>query len=501
MISLVLGLAACAPHIDPGPIRAELSREPVAIIASPNTSSPNIYLTATMGAGSAYDPSGEDGIAHMVAQALVEGGAGSRSAQDIKNALEPSGGELQVFVDREWVSLRLRCHVDHAALCTEIFTDTLSQPAFDGEAVTRLREQSLYAVTEGVLSSEEGLGAMAFEVWTYEGHPYGHPIQGRAGTLPTLGNEQVQRFYDRHYVRSNTLVGIAGNFSEEHQALLATGLEGLRSTPAPELILPRVAPLTEHALLIVETESDLTGFHFGLPFGVDRTHPDWPALWVGFTALGAHRQSFGRLFETMRTQRGLNYGDYAYAEPFVQRGWSSMPEQGVLRRQQHYQFWIRPVSNENAAFSLKLALNELEAFIDKGLDEEEFARTKSYLLGNIPLMAQQPGRRLLFELDARAAGTPNIITELPSKLEALSLAEVNAAISRHIQSNNLRIVAVSGDSKKLLNQLTEEMTTAIVYSDVQPDALLKQQDAAIAKKDLKIPKSQSKLVKAAGLFQ
>ena len=36
MISLVLGLAACAPHIDPGPIRAELSREPVAIIASPN---------------------------------------------------------------------------------------------------------------------------------------------------------------------------------------------------------------------------------------------------------------------------------------------------------------------------------------------------------------------------------------------------------------------------------------------------------------------------------
>jgi zinc protease len=501
MISLFLVLASCAPHIDRGPIQAELSREPVTLTASRNDSSPNLYFTALIGAGSAYDPPGEEGIGHLVAQALVEGGAGERTAQEIKQALEPSGGQLDVFVDREWVSLRLRCHVDHAALCTEIFTDTLTKPSFDEAALTRLREEAHYAVTEGILSSEEGLGAMAFEVWTYEAHPYGHPIQGRAGTLPTLGGEQVQRFYDQHYLRSNTLVGIAGNFTEAHQAKLTEGLEGIRSGPRPELILPRVPPITEHALLIVETESNLTGFHFGIPFAVDRAHQDWPALWLGFTALGAHRQSFGRLFETMRTQRGLNYGDYAYAEAFVQRGWSSMPEQNALRRQQHYQFWIRPVANENAAFSLKLAMSELEAFIDKGLDEDEFTRTKSYLLGNIPLMAQEPGRRLLFELDAKATGTPNLITDLPAKLETLTLEEVNAAIARHIRSDSLRIVAVSGDAKPLFQQLTEEMTTPIVYADIQPDEPSKKRDEAIAKKDLTIPSSQSKLVKAAGLFQ
>jgi len=501
MINVLLFVIACAPHIDRGPIMSQVNRTPVQLIADNNPSSPNIYLAATVAAGSAYDPSGQEGLAHLVANGMLEGGAGDRSGDDIKKALEPTGGQLEVYVDREWVSFRLRCHVDHAALCTEIFTDTLVSPVFEGDAVTRVRDKATYAVTEGILSSEERLGAMAFETWTYEGHPYGHPIEGRAGSLPTLGDSEIRDFYGRHFVRNNMRVGIAGAYDDATQALLTTRLEALPSRPAPELILPAVPPLDEHALLVVATDSSLTGFHFGIPFAVDRTHPDWPALWLGFTALGAHRQSFGRLFETMRTQRGLNYGDYAYVEPFVQRGWSSMSEQNVLRRQTHYQFWIRPVSNENGAFSLKLAMSELSQFIENGLDQEEFDRTKSYLLGNIPLLAQQPGRRLLFALDAQSTGTPNLLTQLPERLAELSLDDVNEAIKRHIRSDSLRIVAVSGDSENLFEQLTEETTTPVVYSGVQPDELMMKQDAEIAEKDLKIAKSQSKLVQTTGIFR
>jgi zinc protease len=480
---------------------SEFNLAPVRVIAAQNDSAPNIYLAATVGAGSAFDPSGQEGLAHLVAQAMVEGGAGERSGDEIRSALEPTGGQLEVYVDREWVSLRLRCHVDHGELCTEIFTDILVNPNFEAEAVARVRDKATYSVTEGVLSSEELLGSMAFEAWTYEGHPYGHPIEGRAGTLPTLSEADIASFYARHYVRANMLVGIAGGYDEAIETLLTKSLQALPSRPAPELVLPAPAPLKEHSLLVVATDSNLTGFHFGVPFAIDRSHPDWPALWLGFTALGAHRQSFGRLFETMRTQRGLNYGDYAYIEPFVQRGWSSMPEQGVLRRQPHYQFWIRPVSNENGAFSLKLALAELTRFIEEGLDQEEFERTKSYLLGNIPLLAQQPGRRLLFDLEAQSTGTPNLITELPRMLAELSLDDVNIAIKSHIRADSLRIVAVSGDSEQLFHQLTEEMTTPIVYSGIQPDEVLQSQDAEIAEKDLQIPKGPSKLVQATGIFR
>ena len=423
--ALVLTLA-CAPRYPVGPVPVDEAAKPVTLVELPDSSSPNVYLQATVHAGSAWDPTGKEGLAHLVANSLVDAGAGDRSAPEVREALYITGNDMQVVVGREMVSLRLRCHIDHQALCAEVFLDTLTQPRFDTADVERLREDAHYRVSEGLLGDTEAMGEEAFNALIWSAHPYGHPVQGLAGSLETLDADDVRGFYAEHYLRGTVTVGLAGNWQPETSQSLTVGLERLSGTLPPELPLLQPEPLEGRTLMAVDTDTAVTGVHFGHPIRLGRDDADYPALVVAMTALGAHRQSFGRLFRTLRTTRGLNYGTYAYVEPYVQRGWSSMPQQGVWRRQSHFYVWIRPTSLENGPFALRLALAEVDRLIDDGLESEEFEDTRSYLQGWIPLLAQDPGQRLAFELEARATGMPNFL-DLVQHLPNLDRAEVNAA--------------------------------------------------------------------------
>jgi zinc protease len=322
---------------------------------------------------------------------------------------------------------------------------------------------------------------------------------GRAGVLPLLDAEATERFHARHYVREAVIGGIAGAFDPALQSAFQQRLDSLPGHRAPELVLQSPVPVEGRTLLAVDTETGVTGFHLGHPLQVDRNHRDWPALYLGVAAFGVHRQVHGRLFRSLRGDRGLNYGTYAYLEPFVQRGWTTMPEQGVLRRQPYFSLWIRPTSTENGPFALKLALDELERLAAEGLDEEEFALNREYLVGHLPLEASDPGRRLAYALDAVATGTPNLLEHAPVALESVTLEEVNAALATHLQPHDLRIVAVSGEAADLETRLVEGIPTPIVYNDVHPSPEQAARDEEVAARSIGL--TESATTPAEGIFR
>ncbi len=497
----VFTLAACAPKFPAGPIAIDVAKEPVRVVELAEESSPNVYFQALIAAGSAHDPVGFEGVAHLTARGLAEAGAGEHTSQQVRDLLYPTGNALQVSAAREWISIRLRCHRDHQQLCAEVFADALTAPRFDGTDLIRLREEAVYDVSDGLLSDEETLGQEVLEAVVFEGHPYGHPVKGRAGTLPLIDAEDVSAFYKAHYVRQSVWLGLAGSFSEETRNTLVARLNELPGERAPELVLQRPVKVEGRSLQIVATQTEVTGFHFAHPLDVTRADPDWAALSIAMTALGAHRQSFGRLFRILRTARGLNYGDYAYVEPFIQRGWSSLPEQGVLRRQPYFYVWIRPTSVDNGPFALRLAVAEVERIVADGLEAEELDDVREYLRGYMPLLAQDPGRRLAYAMDAAATGTPNPIEAIPEALQTLTLEDINEALTRHIHPADLRIVAVTGDAEGLKKRLLEETSTPIVYNDVEPEQEQTDRDAEAAEWPLGLTEEVVWIAPAEGIFQ
>jgi len=494
-------LIGCAPLLPPGPVPVDEAARPARLLFVPDPASPNIYLQAIVAAGSSWDRPGTEGLAHLTARAMVEGGAGELTGPELRDALYPTGNQLELVVDKEWVSLRLRCHVDHAELCIDHFADVLTEPRFAANDVIRLREDAVYAVTDALLASEEALGDAVFDAVLYEGHPYAHPVEGRAGALPTLDADDARAFHASHYVRESVVVGLAGAADDALRDRLATRLEALPGVPRPDRVAMAPAPVAAGSLTIVQTPGDVTGFHIGHPISTDRNHDDWPALYVAMTAFGAHRQSFGRLFQAIRGDRGLNYGDYAYVEHYVQQGWSPPPENGVLRSHNHFVMWLRPTSLPNGPFAAKMARAELERLLEEGLPDEELQEVVSHLDGAIPLLATDPGRRLAYALDAEISGTPNLLEHIPRHLPQLTPDGIRAALARHIHPDELVVVAVSGDADDLRERLLGDEPTPVVYADVEPSEAQAARDNEVQAMGMGLDEQRVVILEADGVFR
>jgi zinc protease len=196
----------------------------------------------------------------------------------------------------------------------------------------------------------------------------------------------------------------------------------------------------------------------------------------------------------------LNYGDYAYIEPYRERSLGSEAEQGVARRQAMFHMWIRPTSVENAPFALKLALTELEDLVRDGLTQQELDDVRAWLIGANALWFADPGSRLAAAAEAEAGGWEDMYRNLPSKLEALTLDEVNAALRRHLHPADLRIVAV-GAADGWVERLVGAAPTPIVYQGVTPGAAQAARDADVSARSVGIAADAVRRVPAEQVFR
>src|SRR5204862_1683178 len=183
------------------------------------------------------------------------------------------------------------------------------------------------------------------------------------------------------------------------------------------------------------------------PIYVNRGAKDWPALALAASYLGQHRSSNGLLYQRLREARGLNYGDYAYVEYFPRGMFLFTPDPNLARQQQIFQIWIRPVEAENGMFALRAALYEYDKLVRDGISQEEFDTTREFLTKFANVLTQTQSARLGYALDSRYYGIPEYNSYMKTQLAKLTLAEVNAAIKRHLKSDRMRIVLVTKDGQ------------------------------------------------------
>ncbi|MFT5681930.1 MAG: zinc protease [Myxococcota bacterium] len=449
-------LSGCFWQRAPGPVPADIAEGTVARIGH-RVDGPLAWVNLTVRAGSAHDPIGQEGLAWLTAGMLREGGAGGRTAEEVEAELYALGTDIDVLVDREQVTFRTKCLAEDLDAVADLLGDMVLEPALEADTMTRLLESAQDWLTRGVTDSDERLGMAVFDDWLFTGHPYGHPVEGRSGVVGLLTRADVEGFLADRYVRPAMVVGMAGPMVDGQEILThATGaaaaatliarLSTETSTNLYRDVTPRPVPgVSGRSLLVVEKSTEATGLHLGHDTALTPEHTDWPAMVLAMVAFGEHRQSHGRLYQALRGTRGLNYGDYAYVGIYRQAGWSSEREPASDRLSSPFYVWIRPTDAVNGPFALKAAVTMIEELAATGLTADEFTVMQQYLSGRISLWASDPGRRLGFAVSATVMGWSDPLDTLPAQIEALTLEQVNAAITRHIRPDDLRIVAVTGD--------------------------------------------------------
>ena len=206
-----------------------------------------------------------------------------------------------------------------------------------------------------------------------------------------------------------------------------------------------------------------------------RGERDFYALWIANSWLGEHRNQASHLFQVIREQRGLNYGDYSYIEAFPEGGephdaarQRAAPRAAVRDLDPHAAERARPL------FALRAALRELQTLVDHGLTEEQFELTRGFLKKYSLHFAETTSARLGYAVDDRFYGIDGEghLARFRKMMDELTLDDVNAAIKRHLQTANLKIAIVTGDAPGLAAVLTGGAPTPITYDNPKPPEII-----------------------------
>jgi zinc protease len=443
------------------------------VVLLPVKNDPTISFRIWFKVGSQNDPVGKEGIANITAQMLTDASTQTNSYEQVLDKLYPLAASYNALTTVEMTVIYGRTHKDNLEAYYPLFTDAILKPAFKQDDLYRIKSEVLnYLENTLRYASDEELGKAVLYNEIFAGTPYGHITQGLIKSVKGITIDDVKDFYAKNYTRDNVVIGIGGGYSLALVKRLQKDLATLPAGAPPEVPKPQPKPINGKKVTIVEKDAHATAISMGFPIDVVRGSKDWYALAIANSWLGEHRNSSSHLYQVIREQRGLNYGDYSYIENFPRGGMLQLPPQNVCRRQQ----------------------------IFNGMTKQQFNLTRNFLKKYVLNYAATTMERLGYALDDEFYGIKGShLKKFRDMMSTLTLADVNKAIKKHLQTKNMEIAIVTNDVQALKDALVSDAASPITYATPKPETVLAE-DKQIVNYPLHITVDNVKIIPVNELF-
>ena len=382
--------------------------------------------------GTANDPPGKFGVASLTA-AMLEEGAGDRSALQLADAIDYLGADLGATSGIDSSAVRLHVPVARLAEALPIMADVALRPTFPGDELERQRQQRLTSILQG-RDDPPTISSAAFSRILYgKAHRYGTPQVGTAETIKTFTPDDLRAFYASAFRPENaTLLAVGDLTADKVMPLLEKSFGTWKATaPAAAEKLPAVDQAPARQIYLVDKPGAAQSqIRIGW-IGVPRSTPDYFPITVANTILGGSFTS--RLNNNLREVHGYTYGASssfdmrASAGPFVAAA---------------------GVQTDKTAEALKEFFIELEAIL-KPVPADELARAKNYVALRFPSAFEATGdisRRLE---DMLVYHLPDdYFSKYVQNIQAVTAADIQRVAQKYIQPGKFAVVIV-GDLKAI----------------------------------------------------
>ena len=468
------------------------------VIELKQTNSAKIIVKLMFTNGSMCDPADKGGLTYTTAQLITQGGTGELTFSDIQDKIYPMAVNYNSSVDKEVSIFTFQFHKDWMEKFYPIMIGLITNPSLTQADFDRVKlNQQSYVDQVIRASSDEEYSKKAFEDFLFRGTNYQYMIQGNSASVASITLEDVKKYYKKYFTRNNLMIGIAGDYPESFLEKLNADLEKLPDTKPEIPSAPKIKMSNGIDVEIIAKEGAFGSAIFGgYPLSITRADDEFAALMVANSYLGEHRKSYGKLYQMIREQRSMNYGDYTYIEWYDNGGGNMLPPAGVPRHSNYFSFWIRPVQISkqlkmqyeelkdievgHAHFALRMALREMDKMIKNGISQEDFEATRTFLQSYIKLYVQSPNQQLGYLMDSRMYGRFDYIEELGNLLSILTVDDVNEAIKKYFQIDNMKITIVTdiSEAEPLAKSLKENLPSPMSYSNTVkaglPEEVLKE---------------------------
>jgi predicted Zn-dependent peptidase len=354
------------------PIVRDVLDNGLRILTEQMTQVRSISIGVWLTRGSRHEAAEQSGVAHFVEHMLFKGTA-TRSAEDIAQAIDSIGGQLDAFTAKEYASYYIKVLDEHLPLALDILSDIVLNPAFSRADLEREKK----VVVEEIKMVEDTPDDLVHELFTqgfWENHPLGRPILGTRETVESFNVDLLRAYFANSYTPRNLIVAAVGNL--EHARVRELVEERFGPLKSSGALAGEEAPKVVPKILIRNKELEQSHVCLGAS-SYPQNHDDRYSSYVLNTLLGGSMSS--RLFQNVREKRGLAYAVFS--------GLSAYRDAGSFTI-------YAGCANEAVGEVIDLVVEELRGVKQATVPDAELQRAKDHLKGSLMLSLENTASRM-----------------------------------------------------------------------------------------------------------
>jgi zinc protease len=365
-----------------------------------------------------------------LAGAMLMRGSTAHTRQQIREELDRLKARAGVGGGATQATLQIETVRDNLPATLTLMAEILRSPAFPAAEFDSLKQARLASIEESRAEPEAIAGnefARHMNPYPKGDARYRETIAEEIAELQAATVEKARRFYQDFYGASNAQLAVVGDFDEA--AVMNIVRERFASWKSPKTYarVPNTYAAVPPVTRTFETPDKTNAvFMAGINLPVRDDDAEYPALvMANFMFGGGFLNS--RLATRLRQKEGLSYGVSSQLQV------SSLDKQGM--------FGARAIYAPQNAAKLEAAFKEeLERVLRDGFTQEELdaART-GWLQGRTVTRSQDGQLAGRLATDLYLERTFKRDTDLENKVQALTTAQVNAALRKYVSVDKISI--------------------------------------------------------------
>lgn len=413
--------------------RTELANGATLIILE-NHATPTVSVRGSLRAGSYFEPRAKPGLARLTAE-MLERGTRRRSKLQIASDLESVGAQLDFSIDPFAVRIAGRALAKDLSLLLGTLAEELREPSFPADELEKLKQQTIAAIQE----EQTNTRMRAYERFTQLIYDPSNPFHTPAGeqvinSLNSITVEDVRGFYENFYGGRSLILSVVGNVEAQEDLLrhFAEAFEKFEGPSNTEINVNDSSAQQEarRREIVILKEKANVDVLLGAAVSLKRDAKDYYAALLANRALGESTLS-SRLGLQVRDKEGLTYGiGSRFRAPSLAAGpW----------------YIAVSVNPHNVERAINSALDVLNDYVSHGIRADELADEKSSAIGSfkVSLSTNAGIAEALWNAEFYQLGA-DYIDRYPQLVQAVTIAEVNAAIRKYFSPAQLTTV-IAGD--------------------------------------------------------
>ena len=377
------------------------------------------------GTGSRYEDKGENGLAHFLEHMFFKGTKKRPNAKMISEELDGVGSVYNAFTAKERTAYYAKVSSQYLDTALDVIVDIFLNSKLPEKEITKERGAVIQEIDMYEDMPMRTVDNVFDELIFGKDHPLGRTILGPKENIRKFTRKDFAEYLKRNYTPLNTVVCVAGAFSEKKVlAKIEKEFGGVKHGNPPNFI-PFSPAQTAPRIAIKEKKTDQTNFILGVP-AYPYLHKDEFALAVLSTILGSGMSS--RLFLEVREKRGLAYSIHAWIDRYSDTGYFAVQagvEHGKLEK------------------AVETILAELRKIKRTKVSAAELKKAKSFIKGNMTHALETSD-----QIANHAASTMiNIgrvrpLEEILAGIDAVSAAEVQRVAKDIFKTNSLNLAII-----------------------------------------------------------